>query len=40
MMNIEVKQFFIYNVLSGKAIEIPCIDEKRCQKLVEYLSPK
>jgi len=40
MMDTETEHFFIYNVLSGNIIEIPCVDEKRCEKLIVYLSQK
>lgn len=40
MMDLEVQQFFIYNVLSGKLIDIECIDDEKCKKLVKYLCSK
>lgn len=38
MLNIDVDRFIIYNVLQGKIIEIPIVDEERCKKLVKFLS--
>lgn len=40
MMDIDVEQFYIYNVMSGKLIEIPNIEKNNCIKLVKYLSQK
>jgi len=40
LMDKEVNQFFVYNCLLGKIIEIPCIDVKNCEALVSYLSQK
>ena len=38
MLEKDVNNFYIYNVLSGKIIEIPCVEDERCKKLVKYLS--
>ena len=38
MLEENVSNFLIYNVLSGKIMEIPMIESKRCVKLVKYLS--
>lgn len=38
MMDTNVSQFIVYNVLYGKLIEIPNIDDKKCSKLIEFLS--
>lgn len=40
LMDKECEQFFVYNSLTGKIIEIPCVEIIQCQELVKYLSEK
>ena len=40
LMDENCDQFYIYNALNGKIVEIPCVEEEKCRKLVEYLCVK
>jgi len=38
MMREDVERFYVYNVMMGNLVEIPCVELERCRKLVKYLS--